>query len=58
MLAGIVVEMPKAQMVLKLSKDMEGNRKAFYRYAGNRRKAEDSVGLVLNGASAKAHEKV
>ena len=56
-LAGIVVEMPKAQMVLKLAKDMKVNRKGFYRYTGNRRKAEQSVGLLLNGASDKAHEK-
>lgn len=49
--------MPKAQMVLKLAKDMKGNRKGFYRYTGNRRKAEESVGLLLNGASDKAHEK-
>lgn len=40
-LAGIVVEMPKAQMVLKLAKDMKGNRRGFYRYTGNRREAEE-----------------
>lgn len=56
-LAGIVVEVPKAQTVLKLAKDMKGNRKGFYSYTGNRRKAEETVGLLLNGASDKAHEK-
>lgn len=57
MLAGIVVEMPKAQTVLNLAKDIKGNRKVFYRYTGNRRKAEESMGLLLNGASDKAHGK-
>lgn len=56
-LAGFVVEMPKAQVVFKLAKDMKGNRKCFYRYTGNRRKSVESVGLLLNGASDKAHEK-
>jgi len=47
--------MPKAQMVFKLAKDTRGNRNGFCRYIGNRRKAEESMGLLLNRARDKLH---
>lgn len=55
--ARIVVEVPKAHRVLELARDIKSKRKGFYKYIGNIIKAVESVGLLLNGARKKAHER-
>ncbi|GAB0206869.1 mitochondrial enolase superfamily member 1 [Grus japonensis] len=42
----------KAQMELNLARDVKDNKKGFYKYISDKRKARENVGLLLNGAGA------
>ena len=39
----------KAQMELKLARDVKDNKKGFYRYIGRRRQAKESVPPLMKG---------
>ena len=39
----------KAQMELKLARDVKNNTKGFYRYIGRRRQAKESVPPLMEG---------
>lgn len=38
----------KAQMELRLARDVKNNKKGFYRYAGQKREAKESARLLIN----------
>lgn len=42
------VRKAKAQLELKLAMDVEGRRKAFYKYTDNKRKANENVDPLCN----------
>lgn len=39
----------KAPLELNLAKDVKKNKKGFFKYMNNKRKAKDNVGLLPNG---------
>lgn len=39
----------KGQLELKLARDVKGKSKDFHNHTGSKSKAEDNMGLVLNG---------
>lgn len=38
----------QAQLELKLERDVKGKTDHFYRYAGNKRKTKETIGLLFN----------
>ncbi|KAK4807097.1 hypothetical protein QYF61_018438 [Mycteria americana] len=44
------VRKAKSQMELNLARDVKGNKKGFYKYIGDKRKARENVGPLLNEA--------
>jgi len=40
----------KAHLELNLVRDVKGNKKGFFKYIGDKRKAREKVSLLLNGA--------
>lgn len=40
----------KAQLEVKLAREVKGNKKGFYKYIGSKRKGKEHVGPLLEGA--------